>query len=68
MERSLDRVIQLLMFAAGKDLWDIHMMWHCRLMTRFVQEFSNAFQIIYGGMKRFLKLAGVEFMCGWRVG
>jgi len=61
-------VIQLLMFAAGKDLGDIHMMWHCHLKTRFVQEFSNAFLIIYGGMKHFLELAGVEFTCDWRVG
>jgi len=67
MERSLGRVIQLLMFAAGKDLWDIHMMWHFHLMTKFVQEFSNAFQLIYEGMKHLLELAGVEFTCDWRV-
>lgn len=51
------------MFAAGKDLWDVHMMWHFHLMTKFVQEFSNVFQIKYDGMKRFLDLAGVEFTC-----
>ena len=39
------------------------MMWHFHLMTKFVQEFSNVFQIKYDGMKRFLDLAGVEFTC-----
>jgi len=68
MERSLDRVIQLLMFAAGKDLWDMHMMWRCHLMTEFVREFSNAFQIICEGTKHILELGGVEFTCDWRVG
>jgi hypothetical protein len=61
MERSLDRVIQLLMFAAGKDQWGIHMTWHYHLVTKFVQEFSDLFQFIYEGMKSFLELAGIEF-------
>jgi hypothetical protein len=68
MERSLDWVIQLLMFVAGKGLRDIHMMWHFHLASKFVQAFSNVFHLIYEGIKHFLVLAGVEFKCDRRVG
>jgi hypothetical protein len=68
MERSLEWVIQLLIFVAGKGLRDINMMWHFHLASKFVQAFSNVFQLIYEGMKHLLVLAGVEFKCDRKVG
>jgi hypothetical protein len=68
MERSLDRVIQLLIFVSGKDLGDICMMWHFHLASKFVQAFSNVFQLIYEGMKCFLVLAGIELNCDRKIG